>query len=468
MKTVLLLALLCLAGCKSEEAPYLEVSTDKTEVDCTEETLTVTVSSNGSWRTVLDKGNTYIGSMEGEGPGTVIFELPGNKTYDDVIYTLNTQSTDGSMSDTKTILQKASIGLEVKGISQIPEGGATVDIPVKTNDNITSVETPDWITFTSSRALTSYTYTFKVEPNKTGAVRKGTVRFKGNATEKAVEVTQDSYAPTGVSFKDDLSFVTAESFGTGILLEPEYADPSKLTVKTSGNCKASIENGELNVTLTDYGTYSITIFSYNQEIAKVKGERVAPNPFYEGETQEAYLGQSDFLKYRYYSKDYTLRSSNPGVVAIGSDGKPRAVGTGTATITATHPKVDCYGTQTVKVEPFLLESRIGIELEKSNGIFDVRFAARVEGPAGMSCDGFVVTDRNGYVKILDKGNFKYHMMGETGCFYTIATDAISVSRNGYHNVEEALEGYRMMVQTTINGKTYQRTVPINTRHVAFY
>lgn len=467
LKTVLLLAVLCLAGCKSE-GPHIEISVDKTEVAADGETVSVTITANCPWYCQVTKDQYLYEHWQGEGTRSTTVTIKENTTFDDQTYLFTVKGPEGCENSTCIVTQKESIGMKVQNIGMISEEGGAFDIPVNTNDNNITVDTPDWITFTSSRALTGYTYNFTAEPNKTGAVRKGTVSFKGSATNGAVEVTQDSYAPTGITIKNDLSFTTASSFESEFAMEPEYADPSKLTFSTSDNCKASVENGKLIAGLTGYGAYSISILSNDKVIADIKGERIPANPFHDKET-EAYLGESNFIiDYIYYSKDYILQSSDPSVISIGSDGKPHAVGLGTATVSVTHPKADCYGKMTVHVFPFLLEARIGWFGQTAGNNYDVRFTARMEGPSDMFFDGFMVTDNEGHVLLMNKGTVNFYPFGETGKILTLMTGTVTVSQDGHQNFLEAMKGYRIMIQVTIGGKLRQRTVYINTHHAEPY
>lgn len=463
----LLMAVLCLCGCSSESDPQsVAFSMDEYEFDANGGTLDVKITANCIWY-IVGSFNRIVNLQNGEGDTTLRVTIPQNTSYDGITYTIPINSEDGTSSDVLVIRQKAGIGMEIGEVGMIPAEGGSFTIPVRTNDESVQVETPEWITFTSSRALTGYTYSFTAEPNKTGAVRGGTVTLKGSTLSKSVEVEQDSYAPTGVELREYPNYISSKEFATEISLIPEYADYSKLGIKRSANCIALIENDTLSLSLTDYGKFTVYFLSDDKEIERVDGEYIPSSIFSLEETQEVYLGQSDFLSYWYYTSDYILKSSDESVVEIDEHGKPYAVGFGSSVISVTHPEVDVYDEVEVKVEPFLIESGIGWLGETGNGTFDVNFAARLEGPYGMTCSGFLISDKDGYVEILNEGNISYSSLGETASIVKIWSNTINVSRAGYSNILDALEGYRLMAEVVIDGKVYQRTVRISMSQVSY-
>lgn len=467
LRTILFMAVVCLAGCK-EDDQSVSFSIKEYKASVIGEILTVNVTANCPWTLSENSQQIVIEEMSGEGNASIRVNIARNFNYDDLAHVITITSEDRTSSDVLTIIQDKNIGTEVGEFGVISEEGGTFEIPVKTNDEITSVDTPDWMTYTSSRGLTGYTYAFTVEQNKTGSVRSGVVKLKGKENVTRVEVTQDSYAPTSIYFEKNSLYITKREFSVRTFTEPEYADLSKLEMNTSEGCTATIKDGYMSVKLLDYGEFSISMLSEGKEVSKVNGECVPPEPF-QYDTQEAYIGQDyDFIRYWFFSRNYIFQSSNPNVITIGKDGIPRAVGLGTAVVSVTHPHVDCHDKITIKVEPFLLESRIGWYGQKWDYSYDVRFAARTEGPKNMTCDGFVVIDKNGFARILNDGTIKGSQFGENARIHTISTSAINVTRSGYPNLEESLRGYKIMVQMSMGGDVFQRTVPINVMNVAFY
>lgn len=469
LRTVLFLAVLCLTGCSSEDPQSVAFTVHEAEVDCKGTRLTIGIQANCPWTITDEAKKTITDQKIGTGSITTQVTVFSSSSYDDQTYRVTVTSEDGSSSDVLTIRQKAKPAILADNIGLISEEGGTFTIPVKTNDNIVSVDTPEWMTYTSSRGLTGYTYVFMAEQNKTGSVRIGTIKLNGKENVTKLEVTQDSYAPASVHFEYDPSYVTKREFNVRTFADPEYADLSKLRIETSEGCTATIEDGYMNVKLTDYGEFSISMLTEEKEVCQIDGECVPPEPF-QDDRMESYLGQNyDFIRYWYFSPKYQLQSSNPEVLTIGEGGIPHAIGIGTTVVSVKHPDADCYDELIVEVKPFLLEARIGWTGENWDGTFDVQFAAKVTGPIGMTCDGFIVTDNNSVVRTVGSDGIKSsQLLGYSEQIYTIATGSVNVSRDGYSNINEALIGYQITVQASIGGTVYQRTIPINTKHVSFY
>ena len=460
LKTILLLAVLCLAGCKSEEEePYLEMITDRTEVENKGGTLTVTVSSDGYWKVVMDRGNMFIDSQEGEGNATFSFQIPPNAEYDDVTYTLTAKSGNGLMSDTESVRQKAAIGMSVNGVSRIPEGGANIDVPVRTNDRITSVDTPDWITLTSSRALTEYTYTFKVDTNRTGAVRTGTIRFNGSETGDSIEVKQDSYGPSGILMKGDTPLYTTQrtvSIPFGMI--PEYADPTKLTVKAKSNCTAGIEDGCLVMNPQDYGIFTAAFYHKNTELHSVSSELFPENPLNMSPSAKLYLGQLMEMYYTYYSEDYVLESNSPGAVRTEGNRIIRAVGLGSGTVTASHPGLGTSSSVSFSVEPFFLAAETPWASELKGNLYEVSVQAVVKCAPSTDIAGFLLTAPDGRIIFFNEG-----IVTRNGDTVTIGFGTLTVrlDRSKYGNIHDAMKRYKVTVTAEVEGTPYPKTAVVN-------
>lgn len=351
LKTVLLLAVLCLAGCKEDQSVSFTVH--EAEVDCEGTRLTIGIQANCPW-TITDEANKTITDQKtGTGSITTQVAIFSSSSYDDQTYRVIITSEDGSSSDVLTIRQKAKPAILADNIGLISEEGGTFDIPVKTNDNITSVDTPDWITFTSSRALTGYTYTFTAEPNKTGAVRKGTVSFKGSAANGAVEVTQDSYAPTGIDLEKTsnvavITFMEGKNISYPVSIPltaiPEYADPSKLTVQAhlALRCNASIKDGNLILQFEQGvmggGIQQPPVYFYRGEelIATMPIRTVSGDiHFYTGKRRFA-VGEEFSLKATVAEEDVEISLSDESMLEYLGNWMFRALKEGTCTVSCTN------------------------------------------------------------------------------------------------------------------------------------
>lgn len=394
LRTVLLLAVLCLTGCKSE-GPHIEISVNKTEVSADRETVSVTITANCPWYCEVTKNQHLYEHWQGEGTRSTTVTIKENTTFDEQTYLFTVKGPEGCESSTCIVTQKESIGMNVQNIGMISEEGGAFDIPVNTNDNNVTVDTPDWITFTSSRALTGYTYTFTAEPNKTGAVRKGTVSFKGSVTNGSVEVTQDSYAPTGIDL-EKTSNVAVITFmeGTNIrypvsiplTVIPEYADPSKLTVQAhlALGCNASIKDGNLILQFEQGvmggGIQQPPVYFYcGKELVATMPIRTVSGEihFYTGKRKFA-VGEEFSLKATVAEEDVEISLSDESILEYLGNWMFRALKEGTCTVSCTNKWSGKTVSTDITVEDIIVDAYMEYCYDWGS-MWDVNIAGEVRG-----------------------------------------------------------------------------------------
>lgn len=265
LRAILLLAVLCLAGCSSEDPQSVAFSVKEIEVGPDATRMSITIEANCPWTVTDEKDKTFTEIKQGSGTVETPFIVFTNPDYETKQYTVTVTSEDGTSTDVLTVTQGEAFGLEAGKASLVAAEGGAIDIPVRTNDQIDDIETPDWITFTSSRALTGYTYIFTAEPNKTGSPRTGYISLKGkNYTSSRIEVKQDSYAPTSASIPELPQYVfTGETITLDIAPEPEYSDDDKLSVKVSyegTEVKSTYENRKVQFKTGNRGKYTVEFY----------------------------------------------------------------------------------------------------------------------------------------------------------------------------------------------------------------
>lgn len=463
---ILLMGILCLAGCSSDDPQSVSFSIKEYKASVIGEILTVNVTANCPWTLSENSQQIEIEEMAGEGNASIRVNIARNFNYDDLTHVITITSEDRTSSDVLTIVQDKNIGTEVGEFGMISEEGGTFEIPVKTNDEITSVDTPDWMTYTSSRGLTGYTYAFTVEQNKTGSVRSGVVKLNGKENITRLEVTQDSYAPEKF-YTDMASIIAGHTAEADFSVTPSYSDRSKLEILAEG-ASVTLQGKKLKVEADEFGPVTLTVKSDGKTIHEQKMEFFPKNPLQDYGEVECYLGQKRYINFHYYSPDYTVRSFPEEFVRIVDGRWTEAVGYGVSAVSVSHPKSVIHGSFNIRVVPFLLEARIAWLGQKSDGSFDVQFTARIEGPASMRYDGFVLTDKNGYIMSLNNGTVKNLTEGKSNRIQVITTNAINVGWDGYPNVEESLMGAKIMVQVSIDGNVHKRSVPIDVKRVGYY
>ena len=255
LSIIMLLGVLCLAGC-SEEVPQ-NVFFDKEEATVTsfENSVNVGISADCKWNIQVTSGNPTVSVMSGEGQAFITVTVRNNKTYDGIDHTIVITSENGKSSDSFTIHQWPLLETTADSPLVSCEGGS-FDVKMKSSDTFSNVETPDWITFTSSRAMKDYVYSFTAEPNKTGKMRTGSVWLKGMLIHEEIIIKQSPYSPTSVTLGEIPEHVFAgEKFELNVSPEPEYADDSNISVKVLRNGKEVESTFEYN-RLQFYPSYS--------------------------------------------------------------------------------------------------------------------------------------------------------------------------------------------------------------------
>ena len=455
---MLLTAVLCMAGCKDPGS--VSFSVKEMEVKAETTSLSVNIEADCTWTLECTEGKASADVTDGTGPASVVVRIPRNEKYDDVRHALTVSG--GDTSDRLVINQKGKYDIIAQQEGIISCEGGSFHVTLSTNDEILSVDTPEWISFTSSRALASYTYTFNAGQNKTGSVRKATVVVNVKEKTGTIDILHDSSPPSPTKLQHDLSVVTSPQFETRILVEPEYADMGKVSVSSSGRCSASIKDGYLHFDLKSYGTYEFSLSSNDDVMLDGSFEYLPKNPFGYSESAETYKGKKNFVAWEHFSRKYQLSSSNAAVVRV-SDNDFEAVGIGTATVSVKVPGTDIRSSMAVKVEPFVMISQLENTTEKYDGSFDVKFAARVTGPSNMVFDGFTVLDKKGRVIVAGKGTVRKDNIFYGQADYSISTAPVNIryDRTAYGNLENALDGYTFMASVNIGGKNYNRHIKVN-------
>lgn len=266
-KTWLLLTVLCIAGCSGEDDPQsVSILTEDAAVTAEGGSLTLSIEANCPWTVSEQSDLVTVTQATGSGNASVKVQIARNAAYDGVTHTIAVTSEDGTSTDRFTVTQEQSYAVQAGSHDMLDCGGGTFSVPVSTNDNISKVEVPDWITFIESRALTGYTYTFTAESNRTGAVRQAAVRIVGARSDGEFTVKQDSYAPASAEAEIPAIVEMAQLPVTASVgISPEYADWSKLTAEADG-CTATIADRMLTVNAASAGTFTVRLLSGGSEL----------------------------------------------------------------------------------------------------------------------------------------------------------------------------------------------------------
>ena len=259
MKTILMLAVLCLAGCSGEDS---RVSFSIHEIDAPNDATeySVDISANCPWIISDDNPHTYTNIRTGEGDMQVRLVVFSNQSTDDQTYKVTIQSRDGTSSDELTIHQEAWKDTQTEEQVSLPAEGGEFVVDVLSNDNMKDMDLPEWISFVSSRALNEHAFTFRAEPNMTGKERTGKIHLYGEDSQASTLVTQEPYAPTGVEVEDitDVLLASDRTYSFPIRPVPDYAGYANLEARMSAG-SAYIEGGYLHVRCGTPGTCTLEI-----------------------------------------------------------------------------------------------------------------------------------------------------------------------------------------------------------------
>ena len=235
-----LLALaLCLFGCTPKENPTptptpdpkpdppteqvvpAKVTLNETSVSLTgEESKVVTFTSATDWKAaVASDGSSWLTVSPASGSAgttSVTVKAKANPTYDDrkTTFTITGTGKDGSTSTgTVHVTQAATLGMVVEQKAfEVPAAGGTVTVRVRANTDYTytiDASGQSWITETTTRALTEYVHTFKVDANDQYDSRQGTITFKNTKTGETDQVTITQGALLGMIVEQKVFEVAA-------------------------------------------------------------------------------------------------------------------------------------------------------------------------------------------------------------------------------------------------------------------
>lgn len=455
LKTILLLAVLCLAGCSSEDPQSVAFSVKEIAVGPDATRMSIIIEANCPWTVTDEKDKTFTEIKQGSGTVETPFIVFTNPDYETKQYTVTVTSEDGTSTDVLTVTQGEAFGMEAGKAELVAAEGGTIDIPVRTNDQVDDVETPDWITFTSSRALTGYTYTFTAEPNKTGSPRTGYISLKGkNHTDSRIEVKQDSYAPTSASIPELPKYAfTGEAVTLDIVPEPEYADDAKLSVKVLYNgkeMKSTYENRKVQFTTGNRGEYTLEFYEGKTLIGSETLDVYDDKVYMQLDCKETCLvGDTINVSVDIPMDMCTIEASAGKEVLKKIDETTYAVtGEGSFTFTATN-KLTGYKDKKIVNSKFVLsQSRVECKTSLSEGKMLATFHTEVVSNSVMeyvdyrifSPDGYLVMEKNAFVtynwtSILFKSFEMPVSKGKHTIWITVKVDGKIIHNTSYATVQ---------------------------------
>ena len=209
----------------TEQVVPAKVTLNETSVSLTGEgSKVVTFTSATDWKAAVASGGsswlTVSPTSGSAGTTSVTVKAKANPTYDDreTTFTITGTGKDGSTSTgTVHVTQAATLGMVVEQKAfEVPAAGGTVTVKVKANTDYTytiDASGQGWIAETTTRALTEYVHTFKVDANDQYDSRQGTITFKNTKTGETDQVTVTQDALLGM-IVEQKAFEVAETGGS--------------------------------------------------------------------------------------------------------------------------------------------------------------------------------------------------------------------------------------------------------------
>lgn len=181
--------LLALPGCKTDEAPYIELSAAKLDFTKTAGEQTININANVAWQSGITPASAAswltVSPANGTGNSTVIVSVKANDGYDDRTASVTFQSAGGVQ--TLQVTQHQSDAVRAKGDKEyaVWQPGGTLPVTIERNVAYTveiSTDAQAWIHPVATKALVSEQLAFDIDENTTELLRYGEIYLKGKAS----------------------------------------------------------------------------------------------------------------------------------------------------------------------------------------------------------------------------------------------------------------------------------------------
>jgi hypothetical protein len=253
------LALLLLCGALSCACDKTEDMASKLDVDAAEITIPsaagvkqLTITADGPWKMEISEPWVVASKLSGTGNTVVKFAVLANEDYSAREATITI--TAGSIVKTVTLVQSQLNGIipdESTKTVTFDEG--EYSIPVKTNVSLTAVSDADWLTVTSTRALSSESIPVSYTLNPGREDRTAHVTVSGEGIKEVFTLTQGAFEPS-FSVSDDKG---VGAWGT--LSVPKEGIAYEFTVTTNMDYVASAPDADWIELTQEGGKVSVTI-----------------------------------------------------------------------------------------------------------------------------------------------------------------------------------------------------------------
>lgn len=313
----------------------------------------ITFTANRDWTVRSTNSWVIISPSSGaasDGPVTVNISCIGNTTYEDRTATI-TINIEGQ-SQTITVTQPANLGIVLPTRSyDLASDSRSLDVEVQANVQYSIIISEKWIKRLDTKGLTTNRIGFSVEENTTYDARTASITIKPqNATvaEQVITVRQDqkdalivkdkSYEmPYGggeveVKVETNVDFDVQPNVDWIHHVETKGLTTSILRLTIDANKTSSIREGVIDIKQKN-GSLSHTISVKQDCFIAVSSLTLDKTSLAMALGDEVSLSAT-VLPSNATNKSVLWNSSNPSVASVDANGTIKAVGKGSATITA--------------------------------------------------------------------------------------------------------------------------------------
>lgn len=206
------------------------IITNGVAFDATAGEKSVSFSANKDWTlSVATPANgtvwcTPSATSGAKGDATVKFTVKENADYDDRSVSVTIKA--GTASKTFTVTQKNAEAFLVTSTKfEVPQEGGTIEVEVKANIDYQmeiSEVAKDWITESSSRALTTFKHKLDIAMNENTEKREGEITFKSGDKVEVVKIYQTGGAIILLSQNEYIVNAAGETISVEIKSNIDY------------------------------------------------------------------------------------------------------------------------------------------------------------------------------------------------------------------------------------------------------
>ena len=243
-----------------------------------------------------------------------------------------------------------------------------------------------------------------------------------------------------------------------IVMEPEYADWSKLDLVSGDNCTARIEDGYLYLSVKEYGDFDFSFMSGKSVLNKVSGMYLPKYPVNNYEGFDIFRGERMPISFKHDPDSYIITSSDESVVACHKDKTIEGLEVGGVQLEVVHKQTKISrALLSVTVEPFVILFRLNDIFQTGINRYEVEFVAYAKGKdAGSGFYSFEILDEKG--QFVSGGYKELDIEDDKISIYTWP---MQIRRENVWNLREAVSGYKIRITSIIDGREFVRESEID-------